>query len=394
MSFMLAQNRSLTSNIGINTSLTDFIEKEALCETINLFPIILNRSIVLNKFKLGLGKTRLNKVACYITTRFGTKRQKESVILYKYGPHLMNFDSVTHYLEENKIIKIDGGKHILTEFGISWISKKLSQFEVNKTLSKSVLDEVISEIDFCLFTDINTLIEKTLYSNSSLAFKKSEISGKRIFFIFDWTKYGTGVLNPYIYTLLYSYSRVEKYLKEKKNRNELDICLIDYSKIPNYLPTTSLSRTRKLKNIPLTSVFEKNPPPYLTEEKVEGKNYISNLWYIIEGVNILHALAEISPTISEISMLCLTNYQYAILNGDDSDILKKMRESLIRNDVNKLADFGILLKDKYNGTYKYKLSSTCYYDTILDRNFQIVDKEIIKNLYESKIKVFNSIRFE
>lgn len=394
---MFAQTQSLTLNKGINTSLTDFTtEKETrnICEATTLVALILKRSLVLNRFKFGIGKTRLNKIACSTIIRFGTKGQKMNVILYKYGPHLMNFDSAIHYLQDNNIVKVDEGKHILTEFGISWITEKLSQFEDNGALNKSILEKVISEIDLCLFTDINTLIERTLSSNTSLAFKKSEISGKRIFLIFDWSKYGTGMVNPYIYTLLYSYSKVEKYLKDKWKKKELDIYPVDYSKIPNYLPSTSLSKARKHENVPLTSIFEKNPPPYLTEEKVEGKNYVSNLWYIIEGVNILHALSGIVPTISDISILCLTNYQYAVLNGDDNDILKRMRESLIRNDINKLTDFGILLRDKHNGNYRYRLSTICFHDTILDRKFHVVDKEILKSLYESKIKVFNSIRFE
>nr|WAH99922.1 MAG: hypothetical protein OI716_00745 [Candidatus Methanoperedens sp.]WAI00076.1 MAG: hypothetical protein OI720_00590 [Candidatus Methanoperedens sp.] len=361
----------------------------SLCETTTLIPLILER------LKSGLTKFQLNKIASYITIRFGTKEQKDKVILYSFGTHLMNLESTIHYLENNNLIKTDKNKYVITECGLSWIAEKILQLEEGNASNKSIFDKMVSQIDISLFTDIPTLIKKTLSSDAKWDFKQREVSGNNLYLIFEWSKYGTGMLLPYMYTLLYSYSKVEKYFENKWKDNKLDIDPIEYSRIPEHMSSTLLTRTRKLKNVPLTSIFEKALPPYLTEEKIEGKNYISNLWYIVEGVNILHALAGIAPTVSDISMLCLTNYQHGVLNKDiDEDMLKKMRESIIRNDINKLNDYGILLKDKYNRKYRYTLSALSFCDTILDRKFSVVDKPILKSIYETKIKIYSKDRFE
>lgn len=389
---MSGQFKSLTLENGKNLSLTHFFQEietaKNLCETTTLCLLILRNG------ESGLIKTKLNKISAFITTLFGTDEQKEKVILYSYGTHLMNFDPTVQYLENNNLIKKDNDKYVITESGISWISKKLSKLEEDNTINNSMFDKIIEQIDTCLFTDISSLIKKTLSSDLKWNYKQGEVTGNNLILMFDWSIYGHGMINPYIYTLLYSFSKVENFFKNVWKENNEYTYPIDYSKIPNYLPSTSLSRKRKIKNVPLTNVFEKSLPPYLTVEKVEGKNYVSNLWYIVEGVNILNALTGIAPTINDISMICLTNYQHAILNNElDSDNLKKMRESLIRNDINKLTDYGILLRDKFNRKYRYRLSSTCFYDTILDRNFEVVDKHILEKIYETKIKVYVDFRF-
>ena len=389
---MAGELKSLTGENGKNLSLTYFFQEietaKKLCETTTLCLLILRNG------KSGLVKTKLNKISAFITTLFGTNEQKEKVILYSYGTHLMNFNLTVQYLENNNLIKKDHDKYVITESGISWIGNKLSKLEEDDAINNSMFDKIIEQIDTCLFTDISSLIKKTLSSDQKWNYKKGEVTGNNLILMFDWSKYGHGMVYPYIYTLLYSFSKVENFLKNVWKENDEYTCPIDYSKIPNYLPSTSLSRKRKLKNVPLTNIFEKSLPPYLTVEKVEGKNYVSNLWYIVEGVNILNALTGIAPTINEISMICLTNYQYAILdNKVDSDSLKKMRESLIRNDINKLTDYGILLRDKFNRKYRYRISSTCFYDAILDRNFEVVDEHILEKIYENKIKVYVDSRF-
>ena len=388
---MRVQTRNLTSDIGKNTSLTDFMGDletiENLCEPITLVLLILTKT------KSGLLKTKLNKIAGYITTLFGTNEQNEKVILYSYGTHLMNFEATVQYLEAQNLIKIEGGKHIITDDGLSWMSKKLLQIE-ESSYSRPILDKIINQVDACLFTDIPTLIEKTLSSDRKWSFKKNVISGKNIILMFDWSRYGTGMLHPYIYTLLYSYSKLENYFKNQWEETGLDIFPMEYLKIPDSIQSIELQRKSNLRNVPLTTIFEKSQPSNLSEEKVEGKNYISNMWYIIEGVNIIHALAGIAPTIEDISMLCLTNYQHAVLDDKIEPVeQKKMRESLIRYDINKLADYGILLKDKHNKKYRYELASTCFYDIILERKFQVLDQQLLKDIFKNKIKIYNDVRF-
>ncbi len=357
-----------------------------LCEITTLLPLILTRT------KKGILKTHLNKIAGFITINYGNERQKENIILYSYGSHLMNLQSALNYLQHNNIIAKDNDNYVLTQTGLNWISEKIVHMECNIEGSESTYSKIIEQIDSSLFTDIPTLIQKTLSSDSRWGYELREVNGKDLHLIFDWSKYGTGVICPYIYTLLYSYSKVENYFNLREDNN--DISFIDYSTIPDCVQSVFLPRKKTLKNIPLTNVFEKSSPPYLTEDKIEGKNYIANLWYIIEGVNILHVLAGVEPTISDIAMICLTNYQLSATKDDAvQDELKKIREGLIRNDINKLCDYGFLLKDKYNRKYRYRLSAKCYYDTILDRKFSIVDDKIIKHIYESKIKIYNEVRF-
>ncbi len=348
----------------------------------------------LSIYESGRFKTQLNKIAGYVTILFGTKEQSEKVILYSFGTYLVNFEATIRHLEAHNLIKIEDDKPVITEEGLSWIAQKLLQVEENGIYSRPMIDKIISQIDACLFTDVSTLIEKTLSSDKKWDFKKSVVNGKNIITIIDWSRYGTGMIHPYIYTLLYSYSKLENYFKAKWKENELDVCPMDYSKIPNYVPSIELQREKNFRNIPLTTIFEKSLPSTVNMEKVEGKNYISNLWYIVEGVNIIHALAGVAPTIEDIAMLCLTNYQHAVDNKIGEVEQKKMRESLIRYDINKLSDYGILLKDKFNKKYRYKLASTCFYDTILDKKFQVVDEQMLQNVFKTKIKIHDNVRFE
>ncbi len=71
-----------------------------------------------------------------------------------------------------------------------------------------------------------------------------------------------------------------------------------------------------------------------------------------------------------------------------------MHESLIRYDINKLSDYGILIKDKHNKKFRYKLASTCFYDTLLDKKFQVVDIQMLQEIYKTKIKIYSEVRFE
>ncbi len=390
---MSIQTKSLTLNKGRIASLTDFMGDieiaESICDPVTLALLILTRD------KSGLYKTQWNKIAGYITTLFGTKEQSEKVILYSYGTHLMNFEDTVGYLKAHNFIKIEDNKPIITEEGLSWITKKLLQAEDSGIYSRPMLDKIITQIDACLFTDIPSLIEKTLSSDKKWDFQKCVVNGKNIILMFDWSRYGTGMIHPYIYTLLYSYSKLENHFQIKWKENKLDVFPIDYSKIPTNVPSVELHREKNFKNIPLTTIFEKSQPSNLNEEKVEGKNYISNMWYIIEGVNIIHALTGIAPTIEDIALLCLTNYQHAVIvENIDPNGQKKMHESLIRYDINKLSDYGILLKEKYNNKYRYKLASTCFYDTILDKKFQVVDKQMLQEMFKTKIKIYHDVRFE
>jgi len=389
---ILVSTEEKSAEISLNEKSDKIILKISNGRTYNLK--VKEENGQLNIYESGRYKTQLNKTAGYVTTLFGTKEQSEKVILYSFGTYLMNFETTIRHLEANNLIKIEDDKPVITEEGLSWIAKRLLQVEENGIYSRPILDKIISQIDTCLFTDISTLIEKTLSSDKKWDFKKSVVAGKNIFLLFDWSRYGTGMLHPYIYTLLYSYSKLENHFKTIWKENELDVYPIDYLKIPNNVSSNELQREKNLRNVPLTTVFEKSLPSTVNEEKFEGKNYISNMWYIVEGVNIIHALSGIAPKIEDIAILCLANYQHAVIDDKMGKVgQKRMHESLIRYDINKLSDYGILLKDKYNKKYRYKLASTCFNDTILDRKFQVVDKFMLQETYKNKIKIHDNVRF-
>lgn len=389
---ILVSTEEKSAKISLNEKIDKIILKISNGRTYYLK--VKEESGQLNIYESGRYKTQLNKTAGYVTTLFGTKEQSEKVILYSFGTYLMNFEATIRHLESHNLIKIEDDKPVITEEGLSWIAKKILQVEENGIYSRPILDKIISQIDACLFTDVSSLIEKTLSSDKKWDFKKSVVNGKNIISINDWSRYGTGMLHSYIYTLLYSYSKLENHFKTQWKENELDICTIDYSNIPNNVLSNELQREKNFRNIPLTTIFEKSLPSTVNLEKIEGKNYISNMWYIVEGVNIIHALAGVAPTIEDIAMLCLTNYQHAVIDNKISQVeQKKMHESLIRYDINKLSDYGILLKDRFNKKYRYKLASTCFCDTILDRKFQVVDNQMLQDVFKTKIKIYNDVRF-
>lgn len=382
---MNPQNRSLTMDGPGNTTILDFVEEDKKREKLCNLPTLV--ALILKNAGKELGKTRLVKVASASIINHGTVHQKDEIILYSFGPYHMNFQSTIKYLIGKGLIKENDNNLILTESGIKWFDIQVQEFK-----DDSILDGIIRDIDRFLRMDINDLIKEVLSKSKYFrAGKIRTISGKNYITVFDWSEYGKGTIEPLHYTLLYSYSRVENYFKNMKIDHEL--MLADYDKIKNDIRSDQLIKQRKRVHAlkPLSKIFEKEHPPYLTKDKFEGKNYIYNLWYLVEGVNIIHALAGINPSIEEIAMVCLTDYQYILEDKTKTkEDRKKSRESMVRNEVNKLWKEGILKRLSYKKKHRYMLVTLNFYDTLLDKEYSILDPKIVRMFYKKRIKPYRS----
>jgi len=376
--------KSLTKGKTRNTDLLEFIniekKREILCSLPFLIPLILKNS------KNGLTKTRLVKIVSIVIISHGTEPHKEEIILYCFGPYHMKFKSTIDFLIDKGVIKESNDKLILTDYGLKWIHNQIKEFRED-----SILYEIIRDIDRFINMGINDLIREILYKSKYFKGEVRTISGKNFITVFDWSEYGKGIIEPYHYTLLYSYSRVENYFKNLKIDNEL--MLTDYAKIKKDIRSDQLIKQRKklLRLKPLSKIFEKGHPPYLTQDKFEGKNYIYNLWYIVEGINIIHALAGINPSIEEIAMVCLVDYQYVMEDKTKTEEeKKKIRESMIRNEINKLWEEGILKRLSYKKKHRYMLTALKFYDVLTGKEYSVLDPKIIRMLYWRKIKPYRS----
>ena len=389
--------------------------RKRLCDFIFLIPLILS-------IKDRIGKTRLLKISIATILKFGIEEQinEENIIWYRYGPYLPIGEKVIKYLLDNKIIeeivepstvleesrKPRGNqkvKYILTENGIQWISRRIEGIDREPTYL-----EIVEYIEKCIFSPLPQLIKHILdeaRAKRLFDYENKSFSGKIHIKIFDWNDYGSGVIKPYHYTLLYSYARTKHYLerfRKKNERNWPDISrTVDYEQIPEVVKSDTLFRdvsVRRLDSlVPLSSIFEKQDPPYLTHDKIEAKNYIHNLWYIVEAVNVYHVLSRSSPTLNEIATLCLSNY---LVNQENLEKkknkwkerdnirskMKQMRERLIRNEINKLCDYRILKKKKYGRKYVYTITAKCFYDVLLNKEYKVLDPITLRKLYQKRVK--------
>ena len=139
----------------------------------------------------------------------------------------------------------------------------------------------------------------------------------------------------------------------------------------------------------IIQIFQKEFPKYLNNNKFESKNYIHNLWYIVEGVNIIHIFENICPSLDELAMLCLLNYKYAWEEKRDKrKELKKMRDRMIKNDVYKLCNWHILKKVKWKNHVGFQLSAKTFRDEKYKRTFSVLSPDIVRKLYSMRIKPF------
>lgn len=384
-------NRSLTLNKSRNKTIDEYVErgriKEFLCNPTLLVPLILER--VGKKFGVSKStKFQLNKVSGGVTYSNGSVEQKDLLIFYSYGQYLMNFESTTNFLLKKGIIQESKEGFVLTHQGLEWLHTQVTDLKNEKAF-----DEVVTDVDRLLITKIPIIIKDLLDRSDHFKPVIRTISGKNFLTVFDWSYYGKGIIQPYHYTLLYAYSRIEDYYI-RLNSDDKSI-FTDFNKIEDNINSDLLVKQRKKlrKNLtlPLTRIFEKSRPPYLIQEKIESKNYIHNLWYIVEAVNVFHAIPQINPSIGDIMKICLTDYMGALEDPNKTRTeLKKMRESMIRNEVNKLWEEGILARTKIMNKHRYILKSLSFHDVMVDRDYRVLDHDVLRRLYNKKIKIHRS----
>ena len=112
------------------------------------------------------------------------------------------------------------------------------------------------------------------------SYEERSIKQFRLVLVFDWSEFGTGELEPYHYSLLYSYERMKTYFEDIWGERR-DRFFLNYDKIPEKVDFRSMKRLRRKfekVNTSLREVIQKDDPAYLTEDKFECKNYIYNLW--------------------------------------------------------------------------------------------------------------------
>lgn len=341
-------------------------------------------------------KFRIAKVAGYIILLYGSKKQKKQLIWYRYGVYPLHLERTLKLLLEKGIIREDSNRFFLTTEGLSWLSKR-TEFVRDTPRYGSILDE----IDRCLFTPMPDLIARMAKLSPYLNYSEQPIGGKRICKVFDWENLGKGVIEPYHYTLLLSYSYSEKYFEEeyyseteKLSKKGMGISprFVKYDRILDTIQSDRLRKRRKRfseKPVPLLNILDKKSPSYLTQIKIEAKNYVANLWYVVESINIIHILSGLCPTCEEIARICLTNYLVDVQGyGSKTMDIHRMRERMIKNDITKLFEHGILARERWEKAYAYRISAKSFYDIILEKKYIVLDEELVKELYERRIRPY------
>ena len=369
--------------------------KEIFYNTSNVLTFILG-SAQKNYRSRSITKTQLDKQAGLFIQRYGSTAQKENLHTFRHGPYLIDFDNTLMDLENNGIIATtESGEYRITSKGIVWLDEILRIFGRHPKFLE--IQEFVSDN---LFKKVRELSKNIYEEADDLIYKSKDIGEYNLKLIFDWSTYANGIPESYHYVLLYSYGRMEPYFKGLHG-DFLKHSLVSYDEIPDMISFSSLPKPKKKFEYdapPLHKIFQKEFPKYLNTNKFESKNYIHNLWYIIEGVNIIHIFENICPGLDDLAILCLLNYRYAWEEKEEKEKegekedrrkeLKEMRDRMIKNDVYKLHDWHILKKMKWKNHVRFQLSAKNFYDEAYERTFSVLSPDIVRKLYYKRIKPF------
>lgn len=100
----------------------------------------------------------------------------------------------------------------------------------------------------------------------------------------------------------------------------------------------------------------------------------------------MNALAGLAPTIDEVSRMCLTHYDYAIKECIPYSKRRKMRERIIRSDMQKLTEYGIINRRKVGKTYIYNIRAKKIIDNYTSYTYSLLDAHRMRTLYEEEIR--------
>jgi len=306
------------------------------------------------------------------------------------GPVLQGQYSMLNELQEKGLIRIEKSQYEdemfrylfeITKDGIDFIEQKLRMIDIESDHSVKIPfeDDIVNLLKLENEELVNLATE---YFGKSNAFEIHNIGEFKIIKIFDWEKFGDGTWNKCYDTLLWSIQSIEKSNRFKK----IDANLFDFA----HQHIDEFYYFKSKNNETLKSIFQKSLPPYLSEDKIEAKNYIINLWYIVEAVNIYNAIFGFYPDFSDIARMCLLSYKLEDRKSakrKDFSKLRKLRESILRRDVDKLVDSGILeIAGKFKRKYFYRVSAEKFID---DNNiFILCNPILIRKQYKERKRLY------
>ncbi len=341
-------------------------------------------------YNKNIGMTKIQKMISSILLKY-LKDSKEIVFQYRHGNVPLDVDKTLAELADEGIIDIvEKDKKrliVLTDKGLNHVKENV----LPNVKEHPSFNDVIDEIRSLYLKSTDELVKIAYERASHLNYFVRPVRDHKIAYIFDWNEYGDGLkIRPYHISMLFAFAHYENYFKNVKKMLPSDI--IDIDEIPKAVYSNELLKTcGKKKAVLLSEVFQKKEPPFLTEDKEEGKNYIANLWMIVEAINIFHVISRIPPNIDELSTICL-KYVFFGKNTKFKKIpkeeLRLLKEKLIRNDLKKLRDFCIIkqVKSDTRKEVRYRLAAKNYIDYYLGREFKVLDEEILQQFYNDRIK--------
>jgi len=307
------------------------------------YDILNPKNLILVICKNGAKITKIEKLVSNILLDFKKEKVDEYVIQYRFGFVTLKVGKTVNKLIKEGLIRInEKGEFVLTDRGLDILKTILPELEKNE-----LYDSVVNKISELYLLPTEELARRAYLKAGFLTVVTQNIRGHKITKLFDWSEFGDGLtIKPYHISMLLAYAYVEEDFKEIKSKlPEHYHIMIDNVEDVIYFSETIKNIERKrpiLAAMTLSEVFTKKEPPHLSEDKEEGKNYIANLWMIVEAINIFHVLLGVAPSAAEIGTLCLKDVlfsnRYRNLHGQD---LKRMRERMIRNDIRKLLDYGV-----------------------------------------------------
>ncbi len=305
----------------------------------------------------------------------------------QHGPILVEQYRALNMLQTQGFIKIEkipaddifSYRFKITEEGVKLIEENLRRINIDTNFSVKIPfeDEIINLLKLENDELVNIATE---YYGRTNAFSVKNIGEFKIIQIFDWKEFGDGTWKKCYDTLLWSLQSLdESGFFRTRDVNLYGFSYKDVDETYYFIPKN---------NETLRSVFQKSLPPTLHENKIEAKNYIINLWYILEAINIFHAVTGLYPNSDDIARMCLLTYKAAKSNRTkDFEKLRRLRESTLRRDIDKLVEAGLLkIAVKDEKKYLYRISALTFINN--DEKFKLCDPDLIrKNYMQRKQKV-------
>jgi hypothetical protein len=197
----------------------------------------------------------------------------------------------------------------------------------------------------------------------------------KIIQLFDWSVLGDGNWRDYHDSLLWALSSMEKHgLFRTWGSKRIEF---DYQKLPDtYYP-------QLISSLSIQRTLQKELPPYIGENKIEAKNYIVNLWYILEGINMFHALFKMCPNIDDIARICLLTYKLEVETRkyEDNITLRKLRETILRKDLDKLVELNLLkIPAKQGKMFLYQIPAVKFRHQ--NEELSLLNAELIESKYQ------------